>query len=343
MAFPYVLPVNGTADSARSILASFPVDWYDQVRTNGPLPVILFIHGGDQNAFDFMFTTFKITSWWKTTFAFPAKAIAIDSQGVSLDSNGGDWNAGNMGTVNRLPGAQDSAFAWDAMNRVERWLIDWFRKEIRPVVGGADISQVFNRQKLLPVGFSQGGQFAYRLASEAPKEGWKCPALAVFGTSIGGWYREVDRVAALPPNVDWTPTGEPPALFHVHGTIDTKVNVTANGKSTDTNTVITDQVGAALVDTYARADISGFNSTAAYVARATALGWPFVAGAVPPSSIPAAVVAVTTFTVANWNKPGGGSPDYQVCFANVGGGMIHEVPYWAPEAVAEFFKLWGGL
>jgi hypothetical protein len=109
--------------------------------------------------------------------------------------------------------------------------------------------------------------------------------------------------------------------------------------SVNVNANVTAQVGLAVND-YARADISGQNSAAAYTTVANSTpGWATVAGGTPPPSIPA---GFTTFTINQWDSTGGAAADKQVCFALVGG-MGHVVPAFGPAAVVEFLLAWGGL
>ncbi len=121
------------------------------------------------------------------------------------------------------------------------------------------------------------------------------------------------------------------------------MNDFSDGTSIGVGNAVSDQVGGGLAPLYARADFSGLNSTVKYNTAAAAAGFTAVAGGVQPSSIPAGVVAASTINVQNRSTTGAGGPaDYQVCCVRVNG-MTHVVPTWAPEAVAEFFQLWGGL
>ncbi|MBA2321585.1 MAG: hypothetical protein H0V89_10555 [Deltaproteobacteria bacterium] len=344
MALQYAFPISSSQpDIVRNFFTSFPLDWYDQVLNLGSLPVVAFLHGGDQSADDFMFGVGRIQEWWEGAFqGTQVKACAYAPQGASLNGKGA-WNAGIMGTIARLSGVDDVSFFFDGLNRFEQYLLDWYANVIQPVTSGGAITAVFDRNRLMLVGFSEGGQMAYRLAAVAAANGWTVSAMCVFGSSIGGWYRQVDfNPGGLAANVVWT-VSPVPSLFHVHGNFDTFVNPVADGWSPQVQAAATAQVPLTPSD-YATADISGQNSAGLYVTLANAIpGWAAVGGAAPPASIPAGVAGLSAFTTNNWDSTGGAVADRQVCFARVGGGMAHVVPAWGPDTMVEFFLTWGGL
>jgi poly(3-hydroxybutyrate) depolymerase len=313
------------------------------VDLNGPIPVVAFLHGGNGSAVDFMSTTFAINDWFEGFGAalnpLP-KFIAFAPQGVGIDGQtGGDWNSGYLGRSLRLIGLEDVDFFFDALDQFEQFLIRGYATDIQPVTGGGTITQVFDRSRLMLVGFSNGGQMAYRLAIEARTRAWTVTAVAAFGTSIGGWYREVDRLV-LAPNADWTPADAPASLLHVHGNNDASVQPVNDGPSTDTvNSVALQVLNAAVRPDYQRADISGQNSAQAYADSGTATaGWASL-GQINQPNIP---VNHQNPVWETFDSTGGAVADRQVYFALVGN-MAHVVPNWAAGSVAQFFRSWGGL
>lgn len=164
MAFQYQFQMSTLGkDVARGYSVSFPIDWYDEVVLNGPIPVVAFLHGGNGSAVDFMGTTFKIVEWFQGFAAalnpLP-KFIAFAPQGVGIDGqSGGDWNAGNLGRSLRLIDLRDVDFFFDALDQFEQFLIRGYVNDIQPVTGGGSITQVFDRSRLMLVGFSNGGRW----------------------------------------------------------------------------------------------------------------------------------------------------------------------------------------
>jgi len=349
MAWQYVqtMTVAGTdVEVTRGYIISYPIDWYQQIIDNGPLPVVAFLHAGGGTASSTMIDTFKIDTWW-TGIGPPAsprplvKAIAFAPQGLGMEGIGGSWNAGNVQETNKLIGVTDVQFFFDALDQLEAILIAGYANEIQPVTSGLDITVVFDRARLMLVGFSNGGQLAYRLAVEALTYGWTVTALCVFGSSIGGWRRETDHLAGDPPEVDWTPTTDVPSLLHVHGLLDLTFQPIMDGPSDDTSDLVGDQ-GIASPNDFSRADISGENSAASYAQAATDLGWTNPGSGSPPTLIPPAERPDITATVVDFDSTGAGVADVQVCFILVDT-LTHTVPDWAPPVVVEFLQTWGGL
>ena len=341
MAFRHAFPDRGQVLTREPYL-SWPIDWYDQVTNNGPLPVVAFLHGGGEFAADFLFNTFRIVEWWEGVFPTAApvniKAFAIALQGVGTNTPGGDWNGGNLGQVPRILAVDDVFYFFSELNRLEQILIADYNANHLPA-GNPPITAVFDRARLMLVSFSQGGQLAYRLVTVAAANGWTITALCVFSSSIGGWFREADRVAVppLPANVNWTPTVIP-SLLHVHGAADPAVRIGTDGVSINVAAQVTAQVGAGALNTYARADICGQNSALAYttVANAT-VGWAALGAGVPPA-LPVGPIP----TPLDWDSTGGAVADHQVCFVAVPG-MVHIVPGFAPNTTVDFLLTWGGL
>jgi hypothetical protein len=173
VAVRHLFPLSpGGPNIVRELNFSLPVDWYDQVVNNGPLPVVAFVHGGGQYGSEFMSTTFRIDEWWQGVFAgTPIKAIAFAPQGIGINGLTGEWNAGNIGTTVRLFGVDDLSYFFDELDRLEQFLLDAYANDIQPVTGGLNMTQVFDRSRLMLVGFSNGGQLAYRLVTVAPRPG----------------------------------------------------------------------------------------------------------------------------------------------------------------------------
>lgn len=356
----YQFPVNDlppVVEIARGFAMSFPIDWRQQVLDNGPLPVVIFLHGGNQQPVAFMADTFRIKKWWDGSWAgaspVPLKAIALGPQGVTLDSDlGGDWNAGNMGAINRMDPVDDVAFIVDMLERAELRLVTAYNKE--PPNADAPVLEMgdfFDGENLFIVGFSEGGQMAYRLADRLRLLGFKVAGLAIFGSSIGGWRRETDRMAN-PADVDWTPVvGQlnptvanlrVGSLLHVHGARDDHVNPIADGPSRATMDVAEAQVEPpGDPEAFERSDISGLKSALAYEAVLNAALGPGVPTAFP-AAIPAAQPAGTRLPdsfATDWTV---GADSKQVVFAHIDG-LAHVVPAWGYQAVIQFFQRVGSL
>jgi hypothetical protein len=259
---------------------------------------------------------------------------------VSLSSQAsGTWNEGHVGAFNELAGSDDEYAFFSALDLFEQKLIDYFNTYLRSP-GGNPLTAVFDRTKLLPVGFAAGGAFTYRIAAVAPSYNWTVPAACVFSSTMGGWRTEDDRIAApTAPQVKWLPA-VPCSLLHICGTQDSICPPTVDGPSGDEAAAVVAQ--GLLTGPWARADISGLNSALEYVALANAQpGWA-AAPAAPPTAIPTTYgAAATIFDTASWDTTGGATPNLQVCCARVD--MQNLLPPFAPAAVVEFFRTWGGL
>ena len=347
MAYVFNYPISSLGlDLGRGYAISMPVDWYQQILDNGPLPVIGFLHGGNGSAVDFLTTTMLINSWWEGfgVTANAAKAIAFAPQGVGIDGQaGGDWNAGNLGRSNRLIGVDDVAFFFGALDQLEQYLLSGYVNDVQPVTGGGEITQIYDRSRLMLVGFSNGGQMVYRLVVEAASRGWTVTAVCVFSTSIGGWHREVDRGVALPPNADWVPAIIP-SLLHIHGASDPNIKPSNDGVSSSIVTSVEAQVGQFAAPNFERADISAVNSVAEYVAVGTNLvataGWAVVAATTPPT-FPAGVTP-NPLNTNEWDSTGGATSDVQTCVAIIPN-LAHAVMTGGPKMAFTFFRTWGGL
>jgi hypothetical protein len=346
MGLSYNFPLNsspGAPTISRDYILSFPIDWWAAARV-APLPVLVFFHGGNGSADNMMKTQFRIDDWWTRSFGgVHLKAIAFALQGVSLSSQaGGAWDSAHLGTINLMAGSDDELAFFDALDRAEQQLKDYFNTYVQPAVGGALLNQVFNRNKLLPVGFSVGGAFTYRIAAVAASHGWTVPAACVFSSTTGGWRTETERLAApTVPQVEWLPA-VPGSLLHICGFNDDHCAPTNDGtSSTDVNSVLAENLLP--TNDWANSDTSGRNSALEYAALAAAQpGWVTTAPVSPPAAIPNMMGGVATlFDNVCFDTTGGATPNLQICCARLG--MGHEIPPFAADAVIQFFRRWGGL
>ncbi len=368
---PYAL----SEEVARGFAMSFPVDWKEQIRDNGPLPVVVFFHGGNQAPVYFMDNSFRVPDkWWRGEWVKsggasaplrpePVKAIAIFLQGITLDSDlGGDWNAGNMGAINRFQPVDDESYALDAIERAEQYFVNEYNAAPPPVVDPekpvlyAELGDIFDRKRLSSMGFSEGGQMAYRMVNRWVDLGWTMPGLVIFGSSIGGWRSESSRAKGDPPVIDWTPRllvfgGDVfPSLLHIHGTADDAVPHVDEGPTDESLKKVADQFEPAekprAVD-FVRADISGLNSAVNYETMFTSvLG---AASALTPAtdfpgalSVPPVLTAFSFGTEWLAGKLGPFTHPKRVIFANVKD-LDHSVPFYGSAAVIQFLQSVGGL
>ncbi|MDA1003964.1 MAG: hypothetical protein O3B31_11570 [Chloroflexi bacterium] len=209
----------------------FPVDlWTDW----GEIPALLVFHGGGGNVGAFMATT-QISSLMAGAMhgGVPQRFVAVFPAGISFQQEiGGGWRGGHMGRS--MPASlNDVDFAIRCLERANEMLA----RKVEEVTGTRPAGTFYANAPRFAVGFSAGGQMAYRVAAEGGQHGFHPTAIGVVATTAGGWsYATVDPLGGGAPNSSldalqqWAPPAAPlPPLsvLHIHGNNDN--NIPAEG------------------------------------------------------------------------------------------------------------------
>lgn len=346
-----------------------PVDWWDELATNGSLAVVLMFHGGNTvgaNWAESMPVSRFFGKEWRTLdgtpTAVPRKCVVIVPEGVSIDGSGGDWNSGHVGVSTRASDVDDVAYVFEVLRQVEILLSEWYAAEYEARSGVALPGSVLDKARLLLVGFSNGGQMAFRVLNAVQAKppdypdavDWTATAIAVVGTAAAGWYIEQDRKDGLPVDVDWTPS-PPVSVLWVQGEADARYaqwNV-INGAMPD---FVKDEAALQLdgkaVEDFVRADVSALESH-----EVMAGTWEAAPGAPLPGAPHGDLTAVYGaaylgyFSGGEWDTDSDGTPDVAVHFYHLQG-LDHTWPTrvvtaagtWSIEdVVLDFFVRFGGL
>ena len=200
----------------RNFTVHFPADFVDVVAT-GPMPVVMLLHGGGSIGAAFAENEFRLqklfTKQWvvfdRTLSDIPNKCILVVPEGTSLDGIGNNWNSGHLSVTTRAADVDDVAYLFDVLERVEQLLLEWYNGEPLAL---PPIGVVLDRTRLMLVGFSNGGQMAFRFAREIQTptllypsaSTWTVAAICVVATAAAGWRTETERLL-FPPFADWTP------------------------------------------------------------------------------------------------------------------------------------------
>ena len=201
----------------RNFTVHFPADFVDVVAT-GPMPVVMLLHGGGSIGAAFAENEFRLqklfTKQWvvfdRTLSDIPNKCILVVPEGTSLDGIGNNWNSGHLSVTTRAADVDDVAYLFDVLERVEQLLLEWYNGEPLAL---PPIGVVLDRTRLMLVGFSNGGQMAFRFAWEIQTptgsypsaSTWTVTAICVVGTAAAGWRTDRERTDGLLPFADWTP------------------------------------------------------------------------------------------------------------------------------------------
>ena len=237
------------------------------------------------------------------------------------------------------------------LERVEQLLLEWYNGEPLAL---PPIGVVLDRTRLMLVGFSNGGQMAFRFAREIQTPSgfypsastWTVTAICVVATAAAGWRTEKERTDGLLPFADWTPASFV-SLLWIQGEKDDRYVrwiEPAGGMPTGVEDDVERQLDAVKdVEDYCRSDVSALTTCSA-----VALLGPGVAMAGVPHSWVTTVEGPLVFDGDEWHTDLDGVPDVAVHLYHPST-LGHEWPtppvtVWdGTDVVIDFLVRFGGL
>lgn len=362
---------------SRGFAINFPGDWFSLAET-APLPVLLLLHGNGQDATEFM-DVVEVVRLWDGSWYFPIsasmglgnesgtkiKAIVVAPQAVSFQGPGGDWNSGHFNPETRNGRIEDLEFVFDALERANRALLEQFHTEYAPQLNPAappQIVDVLDRDRVLIIGYAEGGEMAFRVAYESKVGawGWNVAALGVVATSIGGWNTMTNFLNNVPATADWTPSsGLVPSAFvsvmQIHGINDVQVpyeemfglDRTNPVVAAATEATVAEQIGVlGVADDFERADFTAVGTRLKLFDVAEA-DFPntLVAGAPILDALPATISTETN----EWSNVAGQKAALYAYYHDTVDVDAHVYPnsvvggFNATTHIVDFFQRFGGL
>lgn len=341
VAFQYPREEGSAELVVRGCSFTVPVDWWKVVKeTQAGLPTVMAFHGGDMSAeamLAFMDPR-RAYSGQSTPTEAKLKFVLICPQG--LGAGGTAWNSGPLGEDVRLLGVVDGGFASSLLELVDQALVRDYREITGddPPGGHVLIRTDNQRWEVHLTGFSNGGQFAYRMSVKMDQEGIAVRGVAGLGTSMGGWWPATNLENGYPPDFEWFPRGAPTLI--VHGKLDKSYGAAWNldGVSEDVEKAGDQLEDGMDLSAVVRADISALSCYDGLVRdyeRELGAGTVITDATVTYGTLLGANGAALEGAV-EWS----GGPAIHFVTKEL---LIHTLEPWEADAVWCFFEAFGGL